>query len=72
MIRVVQPHGDHLGWEDRDQGADPLARGRRAVKGRRAEDIAAQPEQFAVHNLGVENFRALLKSTNGCHRDAPA
>ena len=47
----------------------PLRGGRFAVEGRRAKDIAAQPEQFAVHDFGVKNLVALLKSANGSHRD---
>jgi hypothetical protein len=38
------------------------------VEGGRSKDVALKPENFAVHNLRMEDVVALLKSANGSHK----
>ena len=51
----------------RHQSFDTFARRGFFVKRRRAENVALQPEQFAVHHFGVENFVAFLEPSDGSH-----
>ena len=52
---------------DRHQRLHAFARRRLAVERRRAENIATQTEQFAVHDFGVKDIIAFLESSNGSH-----
>ena len=68
VVGVIEAHGDDLGGVHRGQGAQSFEGRRLLVEGRRAEDVAVEAEQFAVHNFGVENFVTLLESADSCHK----
>ena len=68
VIGIIQSDADDFRRHDGNQCLDAFARSGFAVERRGTENVAAQPEQFAVHDFGVKNFLALLKSANGCHK----
>src|SRR5688572_5241143 len=68
MIGVVESNGNDLRWIDGCECAQPFRRRGFFFKGGRAENIPLQTENFPIHRLGIENFVALLKPADCCHK----
>ena len=67
MIGVVEPHRNDFGRRDRRQRLDAFGAQSLSLKRRRAEHVALELEKLPVYYFGVEDFFAILESSNCCH-----
>ena len=68
VIRIIQTDGDELRGRHRRQGFQALEGDGLFVKRRRPKNVAAQAEEFSVHDLGIKYFVAFLEAAYGSHK----
>ena len=67
VVGVVQPHRNDFGRRDRRQRLNAFGTQSLSLKRRGAKHVALKLEKLSVHYFGVEDFFAILESSNCCH-----